>query len=257
MKIKGILFDKDGTILQFKSIWIKVMEGVIDDLLKMISETGNSKLKKQLCLSIGLRNGEVDEKGHLASGTTRDIANAFQEVLPQQIPFFHRWMSESILRRTEQSIEYVKPVCNLSSLFKAIKQKGIIIGIATADDYETTVLCLKHLGIENDIKFLGTSDLYEKKPSPQIVERFCEQFGLEKEEIAFVGDTVVDLKTAKNSKVRYGIGVLSGVGSEQELQNLADFVIPTIEYIINGNKEFIWDSREGAAKKSEYSTYVL
>ncbi|USK33446.1 HAD family hydrolase [Bacillus sp. F19] len=256
MKIKGILFDKDGTLLQFGSIWIKVVEGVIDELLKMIGETGNCNLKKQLCLSIGLRDGEVDEKGHLASGTTLDLANAFQEVLPKHIPSLQQWISENIFKKTKQSIEYVKPVCNLSSLFTAIKQKGVIIGIATADDYETTVLCLQHLGILDQIQFMGTSDLYEKKPSSQVVEKFCEQFGLEKEEVAFVGDTVVDLKTAKNGKVRYGIGVLSGVGSERELQNLADFVIPNIEYLINSKSEFIWDLREEVKRECDYSIYV-
>jgi phosphoglycolate phosphatase len=241
LKIKGILFDKDGTLLQFGTIWIKVVEEIIDDLLKMIGKTGNRDLQKQLCLSIGLRNGEVDEKGHLASGTTLDIANAFQAVLPKQIPLLHQWVSENILKKMKQLIEYVKPVCNLTSLFSAIKQKGVIIGIATADDYETTVFCLHHLGIKNEIQFLGTADLYEKKPGAQVVEKFCEQFGLEKEEVAVVGDTVVDLKTAQNSKVRYGIGVLSGVGSKQELQSLADFVIPNVEHLINSNNEFIWE----------------
>lgn len=241
MKIKGILFDKDGTLLQFGSIWIKVVEEVIDELLKMIGETGNRILKKKLCLSIGLKDEEVDEKGFLASGTTLDIANAFQEVLPKHIPYLPQWMSENIYKKTKESIDYVKPVCNLSALLSAIQQKGIIIGIATADDFETTVLCLQHLGIENEIQFLGTGDVYEKKPCSQVVEKFCEQFGLEKEEVAFVGDTVVDLKTAKNGKVRYGIGVLSGVGSKQELQNLADFIIPNVEHLLNSSNKFIWE----------------
>lgn len=257
MEIKGILFDKDGTLLQFDTVWIKVMDEVIEELLKLIGETGNRTLKKRLCQAIGLRDGEVDEKGHLASGTSIDISNAFQAVLPERIPFLRQWMSEKILSKTKESIECVKPVCHLSSLFANIKQKGVVIGVATADDYETTVLCLQHLGIESDIQFLGTSDLYEKKPSSQVVEKFCEQFGLEKEEVAFVGDTVVDLKTAKNGKVGYGIGVLSGVGSAQELQHLADFVIPDIGHLIDENSQFIWDARKECEGEHHHSTYIL
>lgn len=241
LKIKGILFDKDGTLLQFGTIWINVMGELIDDLLEVLGETGNRDLKKQLCLSIGLKNGEVDEKGHLASGTTIDMANAFQAVLPKPIPFLQQWMSEKILTKTKQSIECVVPVCDLSSLFSAIKEKGVIMGIATADDLETTVLCLEHLGIKNEIQFLGTADLYEKKPGTQVVEKFCEKFGLKKSEVCIIGDTIVDLITAKNGGVRYGIGVLSGVGSKQELQRLADFVIPNVEHLVNSNNEFIWE----------------
>ncbi|MGM0877862.1 MAG: HAD family hydrolase [Bacillota bacterium] len=241
MKIKGILFDKDGTLLKFGSIWIKVIGNVIDELLEMIGESDNVNLKKQLCLSIGLRDGEVDEKGHLASGTSLDIANSFQKVLPKNIPFLHQWLSEHVLEKTKQLIEYVEPVCNLSPLFSALREKGIVIGIATADDYETTILCLRHLGIREEIAFLGTSDLYEKKPCSQVVEKFCEQFGFEQEEVAMVGDTVIDLQTAINSRAGYGVGVLSGVGSEEELKKLADFVIPNVEHLINKNDKFIWE----------------
>ncbi|MBD1382224.1 hypothetical protein [Metabacillus arenae] len=48
-------------------------------------------------------------------------------------------------------------------------------------------------------------------------------------------------KTAKNNEAGYAIGVLSGVGSEEELQKLADFVIPNVEYLINKNHQFIWE----------------
>ncbi|TYR78188.1 HAD family hydrolase [Priestia megaterium] len=241
MKIKGILFDKDGTLLKFGSIWIKVIGEVIDELLEIIGETDNANLKKQLGFSIGLRDGKVDEKGHLASGTSLDIANAFTGVLPKEIPSLHEWLSEQVLEKTKQSMEYVEPACHLSPLFSALKKKGVVIGIATADDYETTTLCLQHLGIRDEIQFVGTADLYEKKPSSQVVEKFCEKFGLALEEVAMIGDTVIDLQTAKNSQAGYGIGVLSGVGSEEELQKLADFVIPNVEHLINKNDQFIWD----------------
>ncbi|NGP44529.1 HAD family hydrolase [Bacillaceae bacterium SIJ1] len=253
MGIKGILFDKDGTLLQFGTVWIKVMNEVIDDILDVIGETGNKALKNRLCLAIGLNDDKVDEKGLLASGTTVDMAQAFQAILPENIPFLEQWMADKIYVKTQESIDCVKPVCDLSALFSALKQKGMIIGIATADDFDTTVLCLKHLGVQNDIQFLGTSDLFEKKPSSQIVDKFCEQFGLENEEIAFVGDTLVDLQTAKNGEVGHGIGVLSGVGSERELQSLADFVIPNIEYLINGDDKFIWESELEGKKEATYT----
>jgi phosphoglycolate phosphatase len=241
LAIKGILFDKDGTLLQFREIWIQITNEVIEELLESIEEKENETLKEKLFDSIGLRNGEIDEKGYLASGTSLDMATAFNSVLPKDMPHLHLWLSERLLHKTRENIDNVKPVGNLELLFSTLKDKGIIVGIATADDYETTKLCLQQLGIENAVQFIGTADLYEKKPDPEVVEEFCKKFHLKKEEVVVVGDTVIDMQLAKNSHAGYGIGVLSGVGSYKELHQLAHYVIPSVEYLIDPNDLFIWE----------------
>lgn len=242
MGIKGILFDKDGTLLQFREIWIQITNEVIEELLESIEEKENETLKEKLLHSIGLRNGEIDEKGYLASGTSLDIATAFNRVLPKDMPHLHQWLSERLLHKTRENIDNVKPVCNnLDLLFSTLKDKGIIIGIATSDDYETTKLCLQQLGIENAVQFIGTADLYKKKPDPEVVEEFCKKFRLKSEEVIIVGDTVIDMQLAKNSNARYGIGVMSGVGSYKELHQLAHYVIPSVESLIEPNDMFIWE----------------
>lgn len=241
LEIKGILFDKDGTLLQFREIWIQITYEIIDELLDSMEDKGSTALKEQLCDSIGLRNGEVDEKGYLASGTSVDIAESFQQVLPHAKPHLHQWLSERLLIKTREHIDNVKPVCDLSLLFSSLKHKGIIVGIATADDYETTKLCLQQLGIEDAVQFLGTADLYKKKPYPEVVEEFCKKFLLKKEEVVIVGDTIIDMQLAKNSSVRFGVGVMSGVGSYRELNPLADFIISSVDDLIDENNRFIWE----------------
>ncbi|UOK57717.1 HAD hydrolase-like protein [Bacillus sp. OVS6] len=164
LEIKGILFDKDGTLLQFREIWIQISYEIIDELLNRIEDKGNTTLKEKLCHGIGLRNGIVDEKGYLACGTSLDMADAFNKILPKDMPHLHQWLSERLLAKTKEHIDKIKPVCDLSLLFSSLTHKGIIAGIATADDYETTKLCLQQLGILNDVQFLGTADLYKKSP---------------------------------------------------------------------------------------------
>ncbi|WP_180850347.1 HAD family hydrolase [Bacillus sp. UMB0893] len=235
------MFDKDGTLLRFSEIWIQISYEIIDELLISIEDKRKTTLKEKLCHSIGLRNGKVDEKGYLAWGTSKDIAEAFNKVLPKEMPHMHQWLSERLLAKTKEHIDKIKPVCDLSLLFSSLKNKGIIAGIATADDYENTKLCLQQLGILNEVQFLGTADLYKKKPYPEVVEEFCKKFHLEKEEVVIVGDTIIDMQLAKNSCARFGVGVLSGVGSYQELHQLAHFIIPSVDYLIDGNGRFIWE----------------
>ncbi|MEH7480971.1 HAD family hydrolase [Neobacillus drentensis] len=241
MEIKGILFDKDGTLLKFNELWIPIANEVIEELLESIGYKENEALKEKLCDSIGLRNGKIDEKGYLASGTSLDIATAFKRVLPKDMPHLHHWLSERLLHKTRENIENVKPVSNLNLLFSTLNDKDIIVGIATSDDYEITKLCLQQLGIDNAVQFIGTADLYKKKPDSEVVEEFCKKFRLKREEVIIVGDTVIDMQLAKNSNARYGIGVMSGIGSYKELSQLAHFVIPSVDYLIEPNDMFIWE----------------
>jgi phosphoglycolate phosphatase len=73
------------------------------------------------------------------------------------MPHLHQWLSENLFEKTREHIDNVKPVCDLSLLFSSLNHKGIIVGIAIGDDYETTKLCLQLLGIEDAVQFLGFS----------------------------------------------------------------------------------------------------
>ncbi len=242
MGIKGVLFDKDGTLLNFGMLWVAIEYEVIDALLERVGEARNSGLKEALCTSIGLHNGQVDEKGYFASGTSLDISRAFQAVLPYDIPDLHEWLVEQATLKTKEHIRNVQPTCDLQTLFSQLKEKGITIGIATSDDNEITRLCIEALRIEEYISFVGTAELYPKKPNPTVVHEFCRRFGLQPHEVAIVGDTEKDLQLAKNSGAGCGISVLCGVGSEGELSVFADFIVPSPAHLIQDGV-LIWDRR--------------
>ncbi|WP_129730007.1 HAD family hydrolase [Ectobacillus funiculus] len=244
MGIKGVLFDKDGTLLNFGMLWVAIEYEVIDALLEKVGEARNSGLKEALCTSIGLHNGQVDEKGYFASGTSLDISRAFQAVLPYDIPDLHGWLMEQATLKTKEHIQNVQPTCDLQTLFSQMKEKGLTIGIATSDDDEITRLCVEALHIEEYISFVGTAELYPKKPDPAVVYAFCRQFGLQPHEVAIVGDTEKDLQLAKNSGAGCGISVLCGVGSEEELSALADFVVLSPAHLIQDGV-LIWDRQSG------------
>lgn len=240
--MKGILFDKDGTLLNFGMLWVAIEYEVIDALLERVGEAGNDKLREALCTSIGLHNGQVDEKGYFASGTSLDISHAFQAVLPYHIPDLHEWLVEQATLKTKEHIQNVQPTCDLQTLFAQLKEKGMIIGVATSDDDEITELCLEALRITKYISFVGTAELYPKKPDPAVVHAFCKEFGLQPHEVAIVGDTEKDLQLAKNSGAGCGVGVLCGVGSKEELSAFADFVVPSPAQLMQDDT-LIWDKR--------------
>ena len=55
--------------------------------------------------------------------------------------------------------------------------------------------------------------------------------GLDKDEIIIVGDTLCDMKFSKNCGCK-SIGVLSGVSSEKDLKEKADYIIDSVADLI-------------------------
>ena len=50
MEIKGILFDKDGTLIEFGSMWISISKNVIGDVLEKYNIDGGESLMEELLL---------------------------------------------------------------------------------------------------------------------------------------------------------------------------------------------------------------
>lgn len=244
MMIKGVLFDKDGTLINFNKLWIKMVGEMVDELLVEVGEVGNQTLKCNMLESVGVANQSVDGKGYLASGTSLDVAEAFQKLLPEEIPGLHEWIKSKQSSFTANNLNLIEPTGDIAKLVSLFRNKNIVVGVVTADDLEATHHCLKKLDITGDIQFIATADLFEAKPSPESFQVFCEKFNLKPDEVVMVGDTVVDMQYAKNGHACYGIGVLSGTGSEEELAPLADFMISTIDDLIEQDDMFVWETNK-------------
>ena len=72
---KGIIFDKDGTLIQLDSVWYKIVHNVLDDLFKNYK---NEKGKRDKYLQIiGMENDDFHSTSLLASQTNAIIATAW------------------------------------------------------------------------------------------------------------------------------------------------------------------------------------
>src|SRR5690606_28047231 len=133
--------------------------------------------------------------------------------------FYYDYVSE---RRNE-----IKGIGNLVPLFQQLKSKQLAIGVVTADNYDITALTLNKLGINKYVDFIATADRYKKKPDIEAMQAFCNLFNIEKEEVVHIGDTLVDMEFSKHGK--YGVGVLSGVGTEETLRKYTSYILPSVQ----------------------------
>lgn len=248
-QIKGILFDKDGTLIHFHDFFIQVAKQLVEQLINDFQISDNYLLDEELLRVIGIRGNKVDSKGIIASGTSLDISEAFWELLqeknvaPCEFEDLHNWVSQKLFILTKSNTDLIKPLANLQELLAQLKRHGMMIGIATADDWESTIFCLEKLGIKHYFDFIGTSDHYEKKPNPGMLHAFCEKCKLKSTEVVVVGDTIVDLQLARNGSTALGIGVLSGAGEPKELEALADYLLPSVGEIVQEDGRLIWQSK--------------
>ena len=59
--IKGILFDKDGTLIDFFSLWMGAAKAVVIQFLK--ENELSEEVKERVFYAMGIENGEIDPYG--------------------------------------------------------------------------------------------------------------------------------------------------------------------------------------------------
>lgn len=212
--IKAILFDKDGTLLKFSDIWV-------DSIVKYLSKKNlNHDAKKKLFKKIGVKeNNEVEENSILASETVEDLALIFSEFMDESPEEIYKDIDDFLLEFLKENKSEIKETCDLKSLFTDLKNRGIIIGLFTSDNYRQAKYSMEYLNLDSFIDFYAAADLYEKKPSIESLEIFKKKYSLRDQEIIIVGDSKVDMIFGKDT---LKLGVLCGTGSREMLERYTE-----------------------------------
>lgn len=234
MEIKGILFDKDGTLIDFFKVWEPAIKPVLERLLAQLGLEFDREEKECLLKRLGYRNGKIDPEGAIAWKSYRRIARDLGEACPV---LKQRVSTEKLadILRAEFYTEVAKKrqeyptFTDLPALCRMLTGQGIQLGVATTDDAASTRHCLDCLKITPYISFWGTADgQLPEKPDPKLLYMAAAQWKVLPEEIAVVGDTPNDMRFAENAHAT-GIAVLSGTGSRLALEPLADVVIGSVD----------------------------
>jgi phosphoglycolate phosphatase len=102
--------------------------------------------------------------------------------------------------------------------------KKIKIGICTNKPHDSALLCSKKYFDKYKIFTLGADHGFKIKPDPSGVKSILNRFRVNALESLFVGDSNIDIITAKNVGMS-SVGVLWGFRKERELRDAgADFI---------------------------------
>jgi phosphoglycolate phosphatase len=111
------------------------------------------------------------------------------------------------------------------------------LGIVTTKTSRYSQELLEHMEVMRYFDILiGRESVQNPKPHPEPILKAMEFFSSKEENTWMIGDTILDLESAKNARVK-SVGVLCGYGLKEELQkytsNLAQNSLEAVKLIQN------------------------
>ena len=219
--IKGILFDKDGTLFGFSDTWADWSVSFLTALAP-----DDHDLRLAMAKMVGFNWDTMDfETGSVAVNASVDeqcvlLASVHPELDAQAIEklAFHA------LQDTTPT-----PVCDLDQLFTDFKTRGLALGIATNDFEQSAVNQMQGENIYHHFDFIcGFDSGFTPKPEADMILGFCEKMRLLPAEVAMVGDSSHDLEAGRSAGVGLNVGVLTGPAKHADIADLADVILPDI-----------------------------
>ena len=205
MAIRMIIFDKDGTLMDFDSFWVAVSRPAVAEILETLH--ADPGLAETLLAAMGVTDGVTDVQGVLCWGTygqmgevlwktlqDNGVSCTVEEVAELTAHAYHSHADEGCIR----------PACdNLKGVLSAWLCSDVKLAMVTTDGPRVTRKCLEALGIGPYFSAICTDDgMFPPKPDPLCIEVLCEQFGFAKDEVVMVGDTMTDVRFARNGGIR-------------------------------------------------------
>jgi phosphoglycolate phosphatase len=228
-KPQAIIFDKDGTLIDFDLMWGNWTLQLADRL----HDSTQLDVCQALCECYGydLARRKILSDGKLTCTPMWRLRELMVEVVTALgMPLTDASGAVAKAWHVPDPVTLARPLTDLQKLFTNIHRLGIKIAIATTDDRDPTRGMLEALDIKHLVAtMVCADDGIPAKPAPDMLTRICRSLNVDPCNVIVVGDTVADLQMARSAGAGYAIGVLSGVGSLATLTPLADLLIDTID----------------------------
>jgi phosphoglycolate phosphatase len=223
--IKGVLFDKDGTLIDVTGTWVPAYHELLHEVFP--NHDPAEIEAKFVAAGYDPATGAFRAGSILAQGTTRDIIEVWWPGLDDS------GMAEKLklldVDYRDLGLKHLKPLMPLKPILEELRGLGLKLGVATNDTAASAAL---HMGALDAAPLfdviLGADSVKRPKPFGDMIHAFADAVGIKSKEVAMVGDNPHDMETAHDAGAGLAIGVLSGNSNSDHLAPLADHVIGTI-----------------------------
>lgn len=196
MKIKAVIWDLDGTLLN-----------TLDDL----AASTNAALEKN---DLPLRTTD-EVRCFVGNGVRKLIERAVPE-MGDAHPRFQQVYDDFVAHYGAHSRDNTRPYDGIMEVLDALMAQGVKLAIVSNKiDFAVKELSRDYFGGRME-SAVGDDPSRRKKPAPDSVLEAMRQMGVSAEECVYVGDSDVDVITARNAGIPC-IAVTWGFRSEESL----------------------------------------
>lgn len=124
------------------------------------------------------------------------------------------------VEQVAKAYKTVPPIEGAEEAIRKLRESGYLVATTTGFDREIVMPIFQRLGWEKYfVAMVASDDVAEGRPAPYMLFHAMEKAGVKSvAEVMAVGDTPLDLQAANNAGVRGMVGVLSGVGTAEQLR---------------------------------------
>jgi phosphoglycolate phosphatase len=198
MKVKGVIFDLDGTLL---------------DTLEDLADAANATLAH-----FGFPVHPVDSYRYFVGEGLKTLT---QRIIPgsaasdAELAEYMQKFGEIYSRNWNA---HSAPYSGIPEMITALSSAGIQLAVLSNKPHEFTKICVEEFFTENSFSFvLGQREGVAKKPDPAGALKLAGKMGLSVKEILYVGDTATDMQTGNSAGMKT-IGVEWGFRDRAELE---------------------------------------
>ena len=218
--IKGLLFDKDGTLFDFAATW----ESWAHAFLLRACEGDHAKAGRVgAAIGFDMQERNFAPDSLVIASTAGEVTEALHPHFPQMsFAALEDMLNEEAANTQQQQAVPLIP------LLTEFHRRGLALGVATNDAEMPARAHLLQAGILEMFDFVAGFDSgHGGKPAPGQMHAFAAQCGLPAAQIAMVGDSTHDLFAGRAAGCRT-IAVLTGLASREDLAPHADIVLGSV-----------------------------
>ena len=224
--IQGILFDKDGTLIDFDATWGPATYEVI----RALAEGDRNRIEALMRVS------HYVEAERRFLPTSPLIAGSSASYGPDWARAIGREPGEPFYREMDDlflyyGLEHLAPIGRPAEIAAHLAAEGYRLGIATNDAEASAQAQSTALALDPFMDFIvGYDSGHGGKPEPGMVLAFADHIGAAPAAVAMIGDSLHDLVSARAAGA-VAVAVLTGplrAAARPDLEPHADHVVDSI-----------------------------
>ncbi|MGQ0565523.1 MAG: HAD family hydrolase [Gemmobacter sp.] len=223
--IDGVIFDKDGTLFDFRRSWGGWTARLVRAIAAERAGGPDEAQAERLAAAVGydLRAGVFAPDSPVIAATANEIAAAMLPLLPgvSQAGLAGRMNAEAASAPMAEAVP-------LEPVLSGLRARGLRLGLATNDAEAAARAHLAAHGVAHLFDAVAGFDSgHGAKPGPGMLLAIAAQCGLDPARMVMVGDSRHDLMAGRRAGMRC-VAVLTGIAVSADLAPLADAVLPDI-----------------------------